>query len=90
MDSNTQISILRRVLAPENGDLCPEAARFFLDLDLPQADHDRMAELASKAGTADLTPDEREELAEYARVGDLLALLQSKARKSLKKVEYAS
>ncbi len=90
MTVNTQITILRRLLDPENGELSPEAARFFLHLDFPQWDHDRMAELAAKAGTGKLTRDEQEELNEYGRVGDFLAILQSKARKSLQRVECAS
>ena len=90
MTANTQIAILRRMLDPDNGGLSPEAARFFLHLDFPQKDHDRMAELAAKAGTGKLSLDEQEELKEYGRVGDLLAILQPKARKSLQKVECAS
>ena len=58
MTANTQIAILRRMLDPDNGGLSPEAARFFLHLDFPQKDHDRMAELAAKAGTGKLSLDE--------------------------------
>jgi hypothetical protein len=49
-----------------------------------------MAQLSAKAATGTLTSDEREELAEYLRVADLLALLQSRARNSLKRAGLAS
>ena len=44
-----------------------------------------MGQLSAKAGTGKLTDRERAELVEYIRVADLLALLQSKARKSLQR-----
>jgi hypothetical protein len=49
------------------------------------ADHARMAELAQKSNEGALTPDERREMEGYVFVGDVLALLKTKARISLRK-----
>jgi hypothetical protein len=87
---NTGGDILQRLLEPENGCLTPDAARFFLSLDFPQADRQRMEMLAEKSQSGHLLSDEREELDEYVRIGHLLALIQSKARKSLARNGAAS
>ena len=78
MNQNTGAAILNRLIDPETDDLSSEAARSLLGLDFPEADHDVMAELSTKAQTSALTDDDREELLEYLRVADLLAVLQSK------------
>ena len=54
-----------------------------LALDFTQADHDRMNALAAKAQSGALSKAEDEELDNYLRVGDLLAIMQSKARRTL-------
>lgn len=48
-------------------------------------DLDRMHELVTLNQEDRLTPDERAEMENYRRVGYLLALMHSKARRSLKK-----
>lgn len=90
MNQNTGAAILNRLIDPETDDLSSEAARFLLGLDFPEADHARMAELSTKAQTSALTGDDREELLEYLRVADLVAVLQSKARRSLRRLGRAS
>lgn len=90
MITNTGAAILNRLIDPESNDLSPEAARSILRLDFRETDHARMAELSAKAQAAALAPSEREELDEYVRVADLLAVLQSKARRSLQRVGRAS
>jgi hypothetical protein len=84
MNQNTGAAILNRLIDPETDDLSSEAARSLLELDFPEADHVRMAELSSKAQAAALTDDDREELQEYIRVADMLAVVQSKVRLSLR------
>ena len=49
------------------------------------ADQNRMHDLAARNQEGTLTPEEREELLNYVNAGHLLALLHSKARKSLGK-----
>jgi len=76
--------ILTRSIQPENGNLSVDAARSLLTFRLAQSDWERVNDLAAKARSGDLSPEERAELDEYERVTCLLELLQSKARLSLK------
>ncbi len=82
--SSSETAILDRLIPPEPTGLPPEAARYLLTLDFAPADLDRMNELAGKAQAGTLTPEESSELDSYRHVGHLLALMQSKARQSLK------
>ncbi len=87
--ANTETAILDRLIAPERDDLTPEAARCLLAIDFGQLDRERMNELAAKAREGALTSEEATEIENYQHVGDLLALLQSKARKSLKRARVS-
>ncbi len=80
-----EATIFSRILRPESDDLSPEAARSFLKLDFDDADRARMSELAAKNRSGTLDPAEGTELESYCRVGRLLDLMHSKARRSLKK-----
>jgi hypothetical protein len=80
----SQVAIFGRVLEPEQATLDPGAARAILDLDFRQADKDRMHLLLAKAKGGTLTADEEVEIDNYERVGHLLSLMKSKARRSLK------
>ena len=82
-ERNTGGDILHRLLEPEDGSLSPEAARYLLSIDFPEADRERMDILAEKSQAGELFSDERDELEEYVRIGHMVALIQSKARKSL-------
>jgi hypothetical protein len=77
--------IWAHLIEPETGDLPPAVARYLLGLEFRKEDHRRMAKLSAKASKGTLTDDEREELAEYVRVGHQLAMMQSKARQSLRR-----
>jgi len=90
MNTNTCAVIVKRLIGLESSELTPDAARSLLQLDFPESDHARVAELSAKAQTGKLTGDEREELDEYIRVADMLAVIQSKARRSLRRLERAS
>ena len=83
MTTTSEAAIFSRVLEPEKPMLSDDAARSILALDFTQADRDRMNALAAKARTESLTGDENEELDNYLRMGDLLAIMQSKARRTL-------
>ena len=89
MTNNTGTAILNRLIQPNGGDLPPEAARSILTLEFSEFDHARMAELSVKAQAGALSADEREELGEYLRAGDMLAILKLKARRSLERVPTA-
>ena len=90
MSTNTGSAILNRLIDTEAEDLSPEAARSLLKLDFAEMDHQRMSELSLKAQSTEFTEGEREDLQEYIRVADLLAILQSKARRSLQRLGRAS
>ena len=78
-----ELSILRRVIDPEKGNLTQAAAEAILRLDLDPRDRIRMQELLDKNRDGALTTDEDEELENYCRVGRFLDLMRSKARHSL-------
>lgn len=87
---NTEISILSRIIDPEDPSLSADAARSILAMDFQDADHDRMAELVAKNQAGELSEVERFELTSYVNVGHLLALWQSKARVSLQRADQGS
>jgi hypothetical protein len=82
--NTSEVAILSRVLEPDKPTLSPAAARDLLALDFSPADKDRMRELSAKAREGTLTPAEQAEIDSYERVGHVLNILQSKARRSLK------
>lgn len=82
--NSSEVAILSRVLEPDKPTLSAEAARDILTLDFNPADKERMKQLSAKARAGTLTLDEQVEMDNYERVGHLLNILQSKARRSLK------
>ena len=88
--ANTQETIWKRVVAPDHGGLMLEAARYFLQLDFNESDHMRMARLNDKANEGTLADSEHAESEECVRVGDLISLMQAKARPSLKRCAPAT
>lgn len=85
MTSNSGTAILNRLIDPERDDLSVEAAQSLVRLDFPESDHARMEQLSARAAEGSLSADERDELEEYLRVADFLAVIQSKARRSLER-----
>jgi hypothetical protein len=81
---DSDAAILSRLIEPEIENLPPEVARYLLSLDFCRSDRNRMNKLAAKARQGTLTPAERHEAESYERIGHLVALWRSKARKSLK------
>jgi hypothetical protein len=76
-------AILTRVIAPTTGDLSASVAQAFLGLSFPASDIDHMNDLAEKNRRGEASQSEIEELEHYSRVGNLINMLQSKARRSL-------
>lgn len=68
-------------------DLSPDAARSLLRLQFSDEDKGRMDELADKARQGALSIAEQAEIENYERVNNLLGILKSKARRSLKESE---
>ena len=75
--------VWERTVRPEQADLPPEAARYFLKLQFAETDRTRMYALAAKARGGALAPEEETELANYMQLGWFLDLIRSKARLSL-------
>ncbi len=82
--NTSEVAIFSRVLEPDLATLSAPAARAFLTFDFNQADKDRMRELSAKAREGTLSPEEQAEINNYERVGHLVSLMKSKARRSLK------
>jgi len=80
----SEVAIFGRVLEPDQATLDVAAARAILNLDFKQTDKDRMRELLAKAKEGTLTVNEEVEIDNYERVGHMLSLMKSKARRSLK------
>ncbi len=80
----SELAIFGRVLEPDQATLDAGAARAILQLDFKQADKDRMRQLLAKAKAGSLAADEEIEVDNYERVGHMLSLMKSKARRSLK------
>ncbi|MCI0640129.1 MAG: hypothetical protein L0Y72_00525 [Gemmataceae bacterium] len=70
-------------MKPSSDNLTPEMARSVLRLDFRDADHRRVEKLLAKAQNGTLSNEEKTELDEFLQAADHLAVLQSKARRSL-------
>ena len=74
---------------PDRPDFSPEAARSILQLTFDESDQARVDQLSSRAQRGNITVEERAEMEEYILLADLLAMLKSKARLSLKNVSLS-
>jgi len=83
-NGTSQAAIFLRLWQTEDGTLPRALARIILKLGFPKYDKARMHELAVKNQEGRISTSELEELDNYIASGDLLALLQSKARSTLK------
>ena len=83
-ETNAEVEILQRVIAPDEPTLEHDTATMLLGLDFPQEDRERMEWLADKARAGSLTAAEQVEIDSYERVGHFISLLRSKARTSLR------
>ena len=74
---------LDRMLEPVSRCLTPEVADRLVQLQADPELQARIDELADKCTEGDLTDEERGEYETYVRAGNVIAILQAKARKSL-------
>ena len=84
LPSSTEAAIWARVIHP-NGELTPSVARAILQLEFSAEDQERMHELSKKAHDGDLSSEEQFEMDNLERVGNMLAILKSQSRKTLKR-----
>ena len=76
-------TLLGRAIAPIGRCLTPAAARQILSLRADKRTRRRLEQLAAKSDRGTLSPEERAEYQLFVEVGDLVALLQAKARRYL-------
>jgi hypothetical protein len=88
--ASSESAIWSRILDPTHRILSPAAARSILLIEFSSEDKKRMQILAEKAREGTLSLQEQEEIRNYERVGNLLALMQSKARLRLKKTSHTN
>ena len=82
--TSSELDIFRRIVDAEQSPLSVEAAKSLLRLSFSSADQQRMNQLAEKNRQGRIQPEEEAELDHFLRAGQLLGILQSKARQSLK------
>jgi hypothetical protein len=84
-NSNTEAAILARLIQTEKDELPRGAAEYLLSIRFGERDTGRMNELSELARQGKLTIGEQTELDSYIHVGNLLAVMQSKARRALQR-----
>ena len=82
---HSPLDLLDTLFKPKEGGFSEELSRFVLSIEFNDEQKARYMELAAKSNEGTLTKDEREELELFVVVNDLLMILQSKARLSLRR-----
>lgn len=85
LSANREPGIWARLMQNPGGELLPEAAEYLLSIRFAESDVDRMRQLAERSESGELTDEERAEFDSYLHVGNLLAVIQSKARLALRR-----
>ena len=84
LSSNSEAAIWARLMQAQKDELSSEAAEFLLSIDIGEGDRQRMLQLAERSEAGTLTAEEQAEFDGYLHIGNLLAVMQSKARLALK------
>jgi hypothetical protein len=84
ISAGNDAAIWERVIEFEP-ELTPTAARALLKLQFSPRDRERMQKLSTKARAGTLTAEEELTMDTYERLGCLLDILHSKARRALKR-----
>lgn len=85
MNRRSPSAVLERLLEPVSQSLNVEAARNLIRLKADAETQALIDELARKCNEGELTPAERLEYERYVAVGNMIAILQAKARLLLAK-----
>ena len=80
-----ELDVWSEVIASDNGDMPPDHARAVLSWQFNDAARRHMTKLADRNNNGELSASERDELEAYVHVGQVIAILQAKARLSLKR-----
>ena len=84
MATEAVTNLLDRILSSVSDCLTPEAARKLIDLRADPAVQKRVDDLADRNTEGLLTPEEREEYEAYITAANIIAILQAKARATLR------
>src|ERR1700681_2847174 len=84
LSQKSEAAIWARLMQAQRDELSPEAAEFLLAMDFGESDRQRMLQLAERSEAGTLTAEEQIEYDGYWHVGNLLAVMQSRARRALK------
>jgi hypothetical protein len=79
----TYQEVLSEFFAADAPPMPPEAARWVLAMQLPDRRKERLLELLDLGNQGKLTEQQRHEMEAYRDAGNLISLLQAKARLSL-------
>jgi hypothetical protein len=80
----SQISALERLIEPGNRAIPTVVTQYLLQLDFPPEDHARYLELSAEAQAGTLTTEETAQLDDLLLANNVLTILRSKARVSLR------
>jgi len=85
MATDTMQSVLERLLDPISRSLNPASARALVEMEADPVAQKGIAKLAQRCNRGALSPRERREYETYVHAGNLIAILQAKARLYLKR-----
>ena len=77
-------AVLEQLAELDVESISPATARKIIGFRFAASHHQRVKALSQQAQAGTLSPTEQQELDEYIRVGTLLSILQSRARRALK------
>ena len=83
MDPTTEISVLSKALDPLLESLTPDGAMRIVDLKPDEATRELLDNLGAKANEGTLSEEESRIYEAHVRAGNVITLLQAKARKLL-------
>jgi hypothetical protein len=83
-DTITEADILEKIVAPEEGDMNPDAARAILGFKFDSDTTKQIRRLLQKNNRGTISAPERLTLEKFLRVGKFIDILHAKARLSLR------
>jgi hypothetical protein len=90
LSTNSEAAIWARLMQARDEQLSPQAAEYLLAIGFAESDRERMLELAERSEAGSLTAEEAREFDGYLHVGNLLTVMQSRARRALEGQHPAS
>ena len=80
-----EAAIWARLIQAQRDEVAPQVAEYLLSIAFGESDQQRMEQLAERSEAGALTPEEQIEFDSYLHVGNLLAVMQSRARVALQR-----